>query len=155
MGNDRSTAAAQWHAGVVAEERERFDEFANTHGPPTPASRNLFHALGNALACRICQILVVRHWEETHDPSKTAAKRWLYPGCVPIVRRVLLERGWHITDKGCDGSGVNAEGTIWCLIQDPQAEVVRRPELCKVYNPTSDALFHACEQTLGHRAHAG
>lgn len=144
---DASPDAHEWHAGL-APERTRFASFG-PQGPPTAGRRGLSSELAGGLSCRICQLLVRIMWGETAAPTSTTLEQWLAAGCTSNVRRALQQAGWHVTDLGCEGAGLQVWGHTWCLLQDPTREVVRRPELSQVYDPSSDALFLACERTLG------
>lgn len=88
-------------------------------------------------------------WLELAEPSLQAIETWLYQGCIPIVKQNLVLKGWQLTRAGCDGSGVEFEGEKWCMLRDVSAEIFHKPELCEVYEPQSDALYLACERTLG------
>lgn len=145
---DRSPAAQAWRVGV-APEKSRFPSLGEG-GPPSAPGRRLARSLALGLACQVCHVLVGSIWSELAEPSKIALEEAFSAGCVPNVRRLLLERGWSATTKGCAGSGVRGyDGDTWCLLQDETADIVRRPELALEYNPARDALMLACRRTLG------
>ncbi|CAK0886641.1 unnamed protein product, partial [Prorocentrum cordatum] len=108
--------------------------------------------LASGLSCRVCQQLVSALWADLAEPSAPAVDAWLAAGCTAVTRRVLLQQGWQATTSGCDGAGHRVEGNTWCFLQDPTSSVVRRPELANEYDPAKDALYLACQRTVGRHA---
>eukprot|EP00929_Paragymnodinium_shiwhaense_P030097 TRINITY_DN17112_c0_g1_i1.p1 TRINITY_DN17112_c0_g1~~TRINITY_DN17112_c0_g1_i1.p1 ORF type:complete len:491 (-),score=88.53 TRINITY_DN17112_c0_g1_i1:698-2170(-) len=149
----KSSAVAEWHAGL-APERWRFKSLGPA-GPPDANSRRLASALAQRFAPRVCQQLIGKLWRDTSDGEKwlrTPAQRMLKDGCRKIVHRELLLPGWGFVTTGCGGAGVTlaeSGNSRWCFIQDFTAKVSRHPELAEQYDPTRDALYQACEMTLG------
>mmetsp|Transcript_42191 Transcript_42191/g.108719 ORF Transcript_42191/g.108719 Transcript_42191/m.108719 type:complete len:304 (-) Transcript_42191:38-949(-) len=146
--DDHSAAAAEWRTGV-SPEHSRFSRLG-AGGLPTSAGRRLALELSSGLACRACQHMLNEMWANLTEPSNLSMRRWLSNGCVDLVRRHQFRKGWQVTSEGCDGAGYRtADGTVWCFLQDVLAEVVRKPDLAQEYDPAKDALFLACERTLG------
>lgn len=145
---ERSAEAAEWRASV-SPERARFKKYGRG-GPPTAEKRKLAMELSVGFACRACHHLLLEMWQNLTEPSELSIKKWLAHGCTALVRKHQLEKGLAVTEKGCDGAGYRTyEGTLWCLLQDAQAEIVRKPDLAQEYHPAKDALYLACHRTLG------
>jgi len=144
---EATTAADEWRAGL-APERVRFSTLG-AFGAPTATSRRLAQFLAAKFDCRICHALVKFMWQELPEPSGPALEAWMAKGCAAIVRRKLAEDAWMLTHKGCDGAGHEFEGKKWCMLQDFTSDVLRRPELCEIYEPQTDAMYIACERTIG------
>jgi hypothetical protein len=145
---DHDTAAAdEWRAGL-APERARFSTLGS-FGAPTAASRLFSQTLASKFDCRICHALIKFMWQELPEPSGPALEAWMAKGCAEVVRRKLVEEGWQLTDEGCHGAGYEVDGKTWCMLQDFTSEVFRRRELCEIYEPKSEAMYLACERTIG------
>lgn len=142
-----STAADEWRAGL-APERSRFSTLG-AFGAPTAASRRFAQFLAAKFDCRICHSLVKFMWQELQEPSGPALEMWMAKGCHSVVKKNLVEEGWQLTHQGCDGAGVEYDGRRWCMLQNFTDEVLRKKELCDIYLPEREAMYLACERTLG------
>lgn len=92
-------------------------------------------------------------WAELRAPARPSIDRWLAAGCVSTVRRVLIGKGWQVTTADCGEIGFTTpNGERWCVAQDPTSEPVLRPAAVEEYDPAKDALFLACERTVGANA---
>merc|ERR1740121_2202044 len=116
------------------------------------AERRVAAQLASGLSCRVCQQLVNALWADLPEPSPPAIDKWLAAGCTAMTRRALLQEGWQATTSGCDGAGHVAEGNTWCFLQDSTSSIIRRPELVSEYDPAKDALYLACQRTVGRHA---
>lgn len=120
-------------------------------GPPTQKTRRDAAALAEALGCDICRNLVKKLWVEIPLATQYEVLRWLSVGCTLNVRRVLLDAGWNISEStACEGSGSLVDGAVWCLRQD-MSKAAREldPDVHSSFSTEREALFLACEQTLG------